>query len=504
MASYMWTDFECNILREYYPKMGIRVAALLPGRTLKSITTKANTLGLHKVSGVSKSSESSICTGSELKALEDKFNEHNPDVSKSTTGRTLSEIEIAGQHMNQIIVESNINSGVPHLRCTGSSGNYSKDNVWSPEDIEMLKTYFPLEGSACFKRFVGRSRNSISSKARHLGLERQTENQPWEPSYYEGGVDIEVNGVQCKTPSEAAKQVNTTVSALFGYMAREKCGIEEAIKYYLSLGVVANGKWYPSRRAIQRELKCYYTTLKTYEEEYGLDEAVVRLAAIRDAKASGKWIARPGSEWDRWSRKDVAILRKYYPSMGVGVLSKLPNRSKSSITAKANRLGLQVTDEYPGFGRWTAKESALLKQGYPLVGIDIRILLPSRSSWEIRKKAQSVGLVCTGISWGVAENDLMRELLKSHSIADTASIMGVEEIVIQVMSAFPEGTYTRYKVGWTPVEDQILREWYPIEGSACSHRLYGRSVYSLVKRAHVLGLLADRPGLRHSHRMLGD
>lgn len=504
MASYLWTDFECNVLREYYPKIGVRVVELLPGRTPRSISAKAQALGLHKNSDAVEPLGPLEWTEEELEILRGKFDELGPAIVELLPHRTWSAIKTAKQHLDTITDELDNKGLVAHLKPAGSGGNYSKDNVWSPKDIEMLKMYFPLEGSACFKRFVGRSRNSISSKARRLGLEWQTGNQPWEPSYYEGGIDIKVNGVECKTPSEVVKQVNTTVSALFGYMAREKCGIEEAIKHYLSLGVVANGKWYPSRRAIQRELKCYHTTLKTYEAEYGLDEAVVRLAAIRDAKASGKWVARPGSERDRWSRKDVAILRKYYPSMGVGVLSKLPNRSESSITAKANRLGLRVTDEYRGFGRWTAEEAALLKEGYPLIGTDIRILLPSRSSWEIRKKAQRVGLICTGISWGVTENDLMRELLKSHSIVDTADIMGVEKIVIQVMSAFPEGTYTRYKVGWTPVEDQVLREWYPIEGSACAHRFYGRSVYSLVKRAHVLGLLADRPGLRHSHRMLGD
>ena len=41
-----WTDAEDNIMKEYYPKIGVMVVDILPARTTNAIKNRANYLGL--------------------------------------------------------------------------------------------------------------------------------------------------------------------------------------------------------------------------------------------------------------------------------------------------------------------------------------------------------------------------------------------------------------------------------------------------------------------------
>jgi uncharacterized protein YprB with RNaseH-like and TPR domain len=47
---------------------------------------------------------------------------------------------------------------------------------------------------------------------------------------------------------------------------------------------------------------------------------------------------------ENWTKEDIKILEKYYPSIGARVQEFLPERSKSSISHKASRLGISYKD----------------------------------------------------------------------------------------------------------------------------------------------------------------
>ena len=47
---------------------------------------------------------------------------------------------------------------------------------------------------------------------------------------------------------------------------------------------------------------------------------------------------------------------------------------------------------------------------------------------------------------------------------------------------------------WNSTEDEILKEYYPTEGSRCAYRMEDRTEYAVVGRARKLGVSSNRAG----------
>lgn len=91
---------------------------------------------------------------------------------------------------------------------------------------------------------------------------------------------------------------------------------------------------------------------------------------------------------NRWTKEELDILEKYYPSGDIDKIQELlPNRTYKSITTKAKRLGLR-SREY-----WSEEEDILLKKLYDNTKIDdILKYFPNRTRNSIILHANNIGL----------------------------------------------------------------------------------------------------------------
>ncbi|MGJ3449022.1 hypothetical protein, partial [Enterobacter sp. PTB] len=132
--------------------------------------------------------------------------------------------------------------------------------------------------------------------------------------------------------------------------------------------------------------------LSFLENNYGT-MPVAELATIlkRTPGAVGLMADRLGCRGKKslpWSEAEMEIIRHYY-SQGVEaeeLTRLLPGRSVSAIFSRAVILGVQS-------GRfWREDELRILKEQYPVVGIEVMRQLPGRNEVAVRLMARRLGL----------------------------------------------------------------------------------------------------------------
>lgn len=92
--------------------------------------------------------------------------------------------------------------------------------------------------------------------------------------------------------------------------------------------------------------------------------------------------------YKEWSKEELGILNMHYLDTDIGELKRLlPNRTYSSITTKAEKIGLKKRE------MWSGKEINFLKQNYSTMSVDeICKMLPNRTRKTIIMKACNLGL----------------------------------------------------------------------------------------------------------------
>lgn len=138
-----------------------------------------------------------------------------------------------------------------------------------------------------------------------------------------------------------------------------------------------------------------------------------------------------------WTKEEIEILRKYYPTEGTNVIDRLDGRTKDTIAAKAQKLGIKLNNY------WTEKEIQILKEWYPKYGSDICNFLPNKTKAMIRNKAQNLKIS-----------------IKERGI-------------------------------FTKEEDEIIKKYYPMEGGKVHKRLNNKTQKQCIGRARRLGINKD-------------
>ena len=115
-----------------------------------------------------------------------------------------------------------------------------------------------------------------------------------------------------------------------------------------------------------------------------------------------------------WTEKELNLLREHYPSSDWDtILSTLPSRSKDSIRVKAIEQSIQRLTPSPKPNDWSESEIALLKEHYPVSHWDIVCsVLPNRTPKGIHAKAQKLGLYrseALGGKWSSVEIITLKE-----------------------------------------------------------------------------------------------
>src|SRR5262245_44776360 len=209
------------------------------------------------------------------------------------------------------------------------------------------------------------------------------------------------------------------------------------------------------------------------------------------------------SKRGRWSNADHRRLRELYGLRSDAVIARELRRSVASVQRTAKRLFPQ---EVKRSGPWTASETLELKRylGATAPGVIARIL--SRSAAEVQEQIIDLGRIRGGGGWARSEVTDFKRLYGTRTDEDLSRIFGrsLEEIRRQAREhrlckdkAFVcrvHGEFSTRMPRWRPSELALLKEHYPSESNLEVARRLGRSVKSVVSKAHHLHLkkTADR------------
>lgn len=224
------------------------------------------------------------------------------------------------------------------------------------------------------------------------------------------------------------KKTETTTSKPEGKPEKEKLPKEKAFVPYKN----SKAKW------TKKELK----TLKTYYTKGEPDWELLKQLLPNRTESAMKWRASSlglsktqkghkknketieNPAWTVWTKKEIRILKKYYPHKGKRIdwkliTSLLPNRTKSSIMKRVSVLGIsnkyrklkiekaqievRKSSETKKGSVWTNQEEQILKDNYSQKGKvnwkTLQKLLPNRTKASISMRASELKVTQKHRTW---------------------------------------------------------------------------------------------------------
>ena len=184
-----WSDKEVKILKKFYPDEGPKVIDKIPNRTKASIINKANKLG------ITYRDEIIHWTEDEIDILKKYYDTENiVKLARRLPRRTYNAIQsklyylglivvnnketyFKDKQEENIVVETHNNEVKTVINNTPTFS--SKLRKWKVEDVEVLETYYPIEGTAVINRLKNYTMNQIREAAKKLGLKTSKMNEPW-------------------------------------------------------------------------------------------------------------------------------------------------------------------------------------------------------------------------------------------------------------------------------------------------------------------------------------
>lgn len=202
-----------------------------------------------------------------------------------------------------------------------------------------------------------------------------------------------------------------------------------------------------------------------------------------------------------WTNDEIQCLQQHYTSEGQRVLRRLPGKSNQVIRDKARELGLPS----PGFTRfhpWDEREWQLLRDNRHLPRRELMRLFPDRSLSSIQngitRLSQHQGADShppvklrkgkVVAAWSEAEKEVLYRWFKTHTPMAEILAKLPGRSLSAVLTFGEKLGLARPRSNWTADELQILREFYPTEGSDVIDRLPGHLDSSVRNKASQLGL----------------
>lgn len=125
----------------------------------------------------------------------------------------------------------------------------------------------------------------------------------------------------------------------------------------------------------------------------------------------------------RYTKEDIDFLKKYYPlNDWVTITKRFPNVSKYSIHTKMHKLGIKA-EKFFEDKIWTNDEINILKNNYGKISNDeIQLLLPTRTYSSITSKAEKLGLKIREY-WTSTEEEILKEYYSNMTMDDICSLL---------------------------------------------------------------------------------
>ena len=479
-----WTTQEIEILKQYYPIEGNDCYKRLPNRTNRAVKIRARLMDLTK-------NGQPVWPQEEIDILKNNFGATKEEMQKLLPNRTWEDIR---EKMGQRGIHKKINRSKEQLH-------------WTPEEIAILRQYYPIEGSKCKKRLPSRSLKAIQAYAHKLGIENISRTRAWseeENEILRKNSQLTNKALQKLLPDRTSVAIQAKKSSyrLVKKASQPWSRQEEVIlrRYYPIEGIRCK-KRLPNRtreailaRAghlmVEKRIKGSWTTeeLKILRQFYPIEgvncykhlpNRTKEAVKVR-AKAQG---LRRNKLSLSWSQEEIDTLKK-----NVGVIKKeelqklLPNRAWKGIEEKRFKLEMRgeiISRERPS---WTPEEVAILRQYYPTEGIKCKKRLHNQSKRAIQYYVHAIGLKGPPRTWSAEENEIIRKnsqltfkALEGLLPGRTSFAIGEQKIKL--------GLTKKNAPPWSSEEDAILRHYYPIEGRKCKKHLPNRTYNAIAKRA---------------------
>ena len=197
----------------------------------------------------------------------------------------------------------------------------------------------------------------------------------------------------------------------------------------------------------------------------------------------------------RWTEEEHSILVKYYPTEGADVIKRLPNKSKESIGSRASQYGIKIINKQAGYANklWTSEEDEIILKYYPTEGRKVYLRLKDRTISSVARRADVLGVkvenltvekkkIIGGHKWSPEEIELLKTYfpLEGYDVEKrlfNRTKKSIKHKVIQY-GLLPEENKLMNRL-WSEDELNILKRYYPIEGSKVLDRLPKRTYKSL-------------------------
>lgn len=210
----------------------------------------------------------------------------------------------------------------------------------------------------------------------------------------------------------------------------------------------------------------------------------------------------------RWTDAEKALLRDWYGLRDEETIARELCRSKQSVRRMAEELFRSSRRQGP----WTSDEVQRLKKYLGATTTEVIAMILGRSEGEVSAQVMELGRIQTSRKWTRADIAELKRIYGTRTDEDLAVIFGrsIESVREQAKQlrlakdkAFVkkiEGRGASRMPRWSQQEIELLRELYPHRANLEIADRLGRSVKSVVSKAHHMGLKKDIARLREMGR----
>lgn len=167
----LWTEEEIEILKNEYPVRGTAIQDKIPHKSRENIKTKAHNLGIKHI----KTSENKP---NQFQGEDNYLSFTHPEIAAqwhpTLNGNLMPDNISYGSnkkvwwmcsegHIHQESVKNRVKYGCPDC---------SSRVLWTQEDVEILRKYYPIEGLKVADRFPNRTKKAVEVKVKKLKLKK--------------------------------------------------------------------------------------------------------------------------------------------------------------------------------------------------------------------------------------------------------------------------------------------------------------------------------------------
>lgn len=365
-----WTEDEIGILKKWYPIEGREVAKRLPMHTAGSANVKATHLGLTRKTEQKRPTKRQRWTNPEDDILRSFYKEEGPRVAKRLEGRTESACAIRASVL-----------GITYQK--------NDDRFWTEEEYKVLRDFYPVDGEKVYLRLNGRTKEACVAMARKLQLQAPSKDEVWsieDLAVFMKFFPEERFAVLNRLSGEHTSLVSERLARRLGFLPEDGCyprwedGEDKIIAERFEKESAETCRHLP-RRTRQATLQRGYDYLNA---------------------------ARAASD-PAWTEEEISLLRRAWKIEGEAAALRVPRHTRDAVLKRACVLGL-VTEEGKDMAGcnscickekvnrpkkkcgWTNSEINILRRYYPDEGGKVASRIAGTTPQQCRTKAWQLGI----------------------------------------------------------------------------------------------------------------